>query len=258
MHGRGGFAWVYAARSESAGGTVVLKVLPPLYAGDPQLEARFRREATIAADLPHPNIVRILDVGYHGGYRYYAMPLHPHSLASLLSLRGRLDEGTAVRIGRDVAAGLARAHASNVVHRDVKPANILLGADGSAVVADFGIARSVSGHAGATGATVTIGTPEYVSPEQAQGHPVDGRSDLYSVGVVLYRTTTGTVPFRSTDWFELARMHVEEPPPRVRTRAPELSRGFERVVSRCLAKLPVDRHRSAADLVAELNALAAA
>lgn len=256
VHGRGGFAWVFAARASEGGGPVALKVLPPRYAGDARREERFRREARVAAGLHHPNVVRILDVGHADGFRYIAMPLHPHSLATALAERNKLAEASVVRIGRDVAAGLACAHDAGIVHRDVKPANILLATDGAAVIADFGIARSLSGDGVATAESVALGTPQYISPEQAQGHPVDGRSDLYSLGVVLFRAATGDVPFRSTDWFELARMHVEEPPPRVRTTAPELTRGFERIVSRCLAKHPADRFRSAADLAAELGALA--
>lgn len=258
MHGRGEFAWVFAASPESGGDAVALKVLPPHYVGNVQLEARFRREAALAADLLHPNIVRILDVGCQGGVRYFAMPLHPHSLASLLAQHGPLDERAAARIGRDVAAGLGYSHAAGLVHRDIKPANILLTTDGVAVIADFGIARSVREPPPIAGATVTFGTPYYTSPEQAQGRPVDGRSDLYSLGVVLYRATTGAVPFHSTDWFELARMHVEVPPPRLRARAPQLTADFERIVRRCLAKDPDDRYGSATDLTVALDELLAA
>jgi serine/threonine protein kinase len=254
VHGRGGFAWVFAARPTGGGDAVALKVLPP---GNARFAERFRRETRIAAALCHPNIVRILHVGQADACRYFAMPLHERSLASALEECGKLAEGTAARIGRDVAAGLACAHGAGIVHRDIKPANILLTADGTAVIADFGIAQSVSVAAAGAPATLTMGTPPYVSPEQAQGRPLDGRSDLYSLGVVLYRAAGGDVPFFSTDWFELARMHVEERPPGVRTRAPELSRGFERVVSRCLAKHPADRYRSAPEVAAALEALQA-
>jgi serine/threonine protein kinase len=254
LHGQGAYAWVFAARPAAGGESVALKVLIPRYAGDLQFEERFRREARVAADLHHPNIVRILDVGHDRGHSYFAMPLHRHSLASLIRERGKLDEASAVGIARDVAAGLAYAHGAGIIHRDIKPANILLAADGTAVIADFGIARAVTGYVTSTGANMTIGTPQYLSPEQAQGRPLDGRSDLYSLGIVLFRAATGEVPFHSTDWFELARMHVETTPPGVRTRAPELSAWFERVVRRCLAKHPDDRYGSAAALAAELAA----
>jgi serine/threonine protein kinase len=251
----GGFTWVFAAHPTSGGDPVALKILQPRYAGDAQLDAWFHREADVAARLHHPNVVRILDAGRAGGHSYIAMPLYSHSLASLIAERGRIDEATVVRIGRDVAAGLACTHAADLVHCDVKPANILLADDGTAVLADFGIARAVSRSATASGADVTIGTPQYLSPEQAQGLPLDGRSDLYSLGVALYRAATGDVPFRSTDWFELARLHVEKPAPGVRTKAPELTPRFARVVARCLAKRPEARFGSATDLMRELERL---
>ena len=212
-------------------------------------------EAHIAAALTHRSIVRILDVGREGDHSYFAMPLFGHSLASLVDGPRTVDEHTAVRIGRDVALGLAYAHERDLVHRDIKPANILLDEDGTAVITDFGIARVVSGYVTATGARLTLGTPVYVSPEQAQGHPLDGRSDLYALGITLYRATTGRPPFRATDWFELARMHVEEPPQPPRRLRPELSEWFDRVVMRCLAKSPDDRYPNALALAAELNVL---
>jgi serine/threonine-protein kinase len=131
--------------------------------------------------------------------------------------------------------------------------NILLTADGAAVIADFGIARAVSGYATATGVNMTIGTPHYVSPEQAQGRPLDGRSDLYALGVTLYKAATGELPFRSSDWFELARMHVEDPPEPPRKRRADLSRRLERIILKCLAKHPDDRYASADDLLRELG-----
>jgi len=131
--------------------------------------------------------------------------------------------------------------------------NILYRADGTAVLADFGIARAVSGYASATGVNMTIGTPHYLSPEQAQGRPLDGRSDLYALGVTLYKAATGDLPFRSTDWFELARMHVEDPPDPPRLRRPELSRRLEKVILKCLAKHPDDRYASAGEFAQEIR-----
>jgi len=140
-----------------------------------------------------------------------------------------------------------------VVHRDLKPDNILMHSDGSAVISDFGIARAVSGYVASTGVNMTIGTPHYLSPEQAQGRPVDQRADFYALGVTLYKAATGEVPFTSTDWFELARLHVEAPPPSLRKKRPELSKRFERVVMKCLAKHPDDRYADAAALLADLG-----
>jgi serine/threonine protein kinase len=144
------------------------------------------------------------------------------------------------------------AHAQGVIHRDLKPDNILLRADGSAVLTDFGIARAVSGYVASTGVNMTIGTPHYLSPEQAQGRPLDQRVDFYALGVTLFKAATGEVPFTSTDWFELARMHVEDPPPSLRKKRPELSKRFERVVRRCLAKHPDDRYRDATELLGDI------
>jgi len=256
-HAHGRYAWVFAAHPTAGGPCVALKVLNPRSAADPLVEGRFRREAEAAGGLRHPNVVRILAAGRDDGHSYFAMPMYRRSLASLLAEYGRIDERAAVRIGRDVAAGLGCAHAAGIVHRDVKPANILLDDDGTAVICDFGIARLAADAPGDPGADMTIGTPQYLSPEQAQGLPLDGRSDLYSLGTALYRAVTGDVPFRSTDWFELARMHLEAPVPAVRATAPAVGVEFERVVARCLAKRPEDRYESAEALVRELEALMA-
>src|SRR3989441_7866769 len=133
------------------------------------------------------------------------------------------------------------------------PDNILIQADGSPVISDFGIARAVSGYVASTGVNMTIGTPHYLSPEQAQGRPLDQRVDFYALGVTLYKAATGGVPFNSNDWFELARMHCEDPPPSLRRKRPDLSKRFERVVMKCLAKHPDDRYASAAELRADLD-----
>ncbi len=140
------------------------------------------------------------------------MPLYSDSLSSLIERVGPLPETRLTQIAAQVVSGLAFAHGRGIVHRDIKGDNVLLDADGTAVIADFGTAQAVSGYVTATGVNMTMGTPQYISPEQAQGRTVDGRSDLYSLGVTLYKAATGEVPFRSTDWFELARMHVEEKP----------------------------------------------
>jgi len=254
--GQGGFAWVFAGRRTADGTPVALKVLKPRYAGDQQFESRFRNEAQVASQLQHPNIVRILDIGKTGEVTYFAMDLYPGSLASRLARDGPPTEGDLMGIARDVTSALAFAHAGGIVHRDIKVDNILFTADGTAVIADFGIARAVSGYATATGVNMTIGTPHYVSPEQAQGRPLDGRSDLYALGVTLYKAATGELPFRSNDWFELARMHVEEPPEPPRNRRPDLSKRAERIILKCLAKHPDDRYASADELLAELEAVA--
>ena len=250
--GQGGFAWVFAAR-EPDGTPVAVKVLKPRYSGDAQFEARFRNESETAAQLQHPNIVRIRRVAKDSEHVLYAMDLCTDSLAARLAREGPLPEGEILRIAKDIAAALAFAHARGVIHRDLKPDNVLLHSDGSAVLTDFGIARAVSGYVASTGVNMTIGTPHYLSPEQAQGRPVDQRVDFYALGVTLYRAATGELPFVSNDWFELARLHVERPPPPLRRRHPELSKRFERMVMKCLAKHPDDRYRNGAELLADLE-----
>jgi serine/threonine-protein kinase len=254
--GEGGFAWVFAARTPD-GEAVAVKVLKPRFAGDPQLAARFRNESETAARLVHPNIIRIRGVGQDGEHVFFAMDLCPDSLGARLAREGPLPEAEVVRIAAAVARALAFAHARGVIHRDLKPGNVLLDPAGTPVLSDFGIARAVSGHAVSTGVNLTLGTPHYLSPEQAQGRPLDPRADLYALGVTLYQAATGELPFTSRDWFELARMHVEEPPPRPRRRNPRLSRRFERLVLTCLAKHPDDRHAGASELLAALDRLEA-
>ena len=254
LMGQGGFASVWEARRDD-GKSFAAKILKPRYSGDENFELRFRQESQFAANLVHPNIIHIEEVGRQGLWVYFTMDLYPASLATLLSEGALVDEPRLIAIAGDVAEALGFAHAQGVVHRDVKPDNILLGADGRAVVTDFGIARAVSGYVSATGVNMTIGTPHYLSPEQAQGRPLDGRSDIYSFGITLYRAATGDLPFKSRDWYELARMHVEEPPEAPRARRPELSRRLERIILRCLAKHPDDRYPTAAELAADLGAI---
>jgi eukaryotic-like serine/threonine-protein kinase len=253
--GQGGFAWVFAGRRTVEGTPAAVKVLKPRYAGDAQFETRFRNEAKVASELRHPNIVRILEIAKTNDLTYFAMDLYADSLASRLMRDGPLAAEALVAVARDIARALAFAHQSGIIHRDIKVDNVLFTADGRAVIADFGIARARSGYATATGVNMTIGTPHYVSPEQAQGRPLDGRSDLYALGVTLYKAATGELPFRSTDWFELARMHVEDAPAPPRSHRPDLSARFERIILRCLAKHPDDRYASADELLAELDAI---
>ena len=250
--GQGGFAWAFVGR-EADGTPVAIKVLKPRYAGDPQFESRFRNESETAAKLEHPNIIRIRSVAKTGEHVYFAMDLCADSLGARIAREGPLPEEGILRIARDIARALDFAHRQGVIHRDLKPDNVLLHSDGSAVLTDFGIARAVSGYVASTGVNMTIGTPQYLSPEQAQGRQLDPRVDFYALGVTLFKAAIGEVPFSSNDWFELARMHVEDPPPSLRKRRPELSKRFERVVMKCLAKHPDDRYQNAAELLADLE-----
>ena len=253
--GQGGFSWVFAGR-EPDGTAVAVKVLKPRFASDPSFEARFRREAETAGRLEHANIVHTRAFGKENGFIYFTMDLCADSLAARLAREGPLPEPTIIRLAQDIAQGLGFAHERGFVHRDLKPENILLGAGGQAVISDFGLARALSNYVASTGVDMTVGTPQYLSPEQAQGRPVDHRADFYALGVTLYKAASGEVPFTHPDWFELARQHVEDPAPGLRRKRPELSKRFERVVFRCLAKHPDDRYQSAAELSADLAEIA--
>ncbi len=261
--GAGGFARVYRAFDPELELDVALKVLKPELAAEPETVERFRREASTAAKLRHPNIVTVLNVGRLDepfddaprGTPYLVMDFLPSSLGRRLEERGAMPEAELARVGEDVARGLAYAHERGVVHRDVKPDNVLFAADGRAMVTDFGIARAVDATTSSVSRQVVLGTPSYFSPEQARGLPLDGRSDIYALGVTLYQAATGTLPFAGDDWYDVMRQHVEAPPPGARERAPHLSAAFEAVLLRCLAKDAADRFQSASELADALAAL---
>lgn len=242
--GSGGFAWVYKAWDPELEIPVALKILKPQYAGDPIFEQRFRREASTAARLRHPNIVKIYTVGREAEAVYFAMDFLPQGLADRLNVMTTLPESMLIRMAIDVASALGFAHREGVIHRDIKTDNILFDDHGNAVVADFGIARAVSGYADQTGTNMVVGTPQYFSPEQARGQTLDGRADLYSLGVTLFKAATGVLPFTGDDWYEIARQHVEEKPPRPRTINPTLSKDLEEIILQCLEKDPEDRFAS--------------
>lgn len=253
--GSGGFAWVYKGYDPELDIPVAIKVLKPQYAGEETFETRFRGEASTAAKLRHPNIIRILAVGREEQAVYFVMDYLPSVLDDRLRTMGTLPESLLVRMGMDVSAALAFAHREGVIHRDVKTDNILFDEHGNAVVADFGIARAVSGYVEQTGTNMVVGTPQYFSPEQARGQALDGRADIYSLGVTLFKAATGVLPFQGDDWYEIARQHVEDPAPRPRSLNPALSRPTERIILKCLEKSPDDRYPSGDALYTELALL---
>jgi serine/threonine-protein kinase len=253
--GTGGFAWVYRGYDPQLDIPVAVKILRPQYAGDDTFESRFRREASIAARLRHPNIIRIIEVGQDEAAVYFVMDYLQHGLVSRLRVMETLPESMLVRLGMDVANALAFAHRAGVIHRDIKADNILFDEHGNAIVADFGIARAVTSMVDQTGTNMVVGTPQYFSPEQARGLALDGRSDIYSLGVTLFRAATGRVPFEGADWYEIARLHVEEPPPEPRALNPAISPELSALILRCLAKSPDDRFASAEELHEALAAL---
>jgi serine/threonine protein kinase len=195
--GVGGMASVYLADDRVLQRQVAVKVLSPVYAQDPSFVERFRREARTAARLSHPNIVAVFDSGSDAEQHYLVMEYVPgQSLAELLARQGRLAPQRAAELAVEVCAALAAAHAQGLVHRDIKPGNVLVGPNGRVKVTDFGIAKAAVA-ATVTGSGMVLGTAAYLSPEQAQGGPVDARSDLYGLGCVLYELLTGTPPFGS-------------------------------------------------------------
>ena len=250
--GRGGMSIVYRAIERELEREVALKVLPISLAGDGQMVERFLREARTAARLEHPHVVPIWRVGRAGGVPFIAMKLvHGPTLGDLLANRGALPGAQVRRILVETASALAHAHGCGVVHRDIKPDNILLEPDGRALVTDFGIARATrEGRLTASG--TAIGTPRYMSPEQARARPVDGRSDLYALGVVAYECLVGHVPFDGPDPVGILLAHVEQPVPVPTLHDPE-ARALWPVVERLLAKHPDDRFEDARALLTALG-----
>ena len=253
--GRGGMATVYLARDSRHGRLVALKVLRPELAVTLGSE-RFLREIQVSARLTHPHILALYDSGESDGLLYYVMPyIEGESLRQRLSRETRLPVTEVVKLGREVADALDYAHSRGVIHRDVKPENILLGA-GHAIVSDFGIARalSVAGVAHATVEGVLIGTPTYMSPEQANGDPdIDGRSDIYSLGCVLFEALAGTVPFVGSSTQVVLVRRLTEVAPRLRSIDPVIPPALEAVVAQALATHPADRFATAAELSGALE-----
>jgi len=236
--------------------TVAIKVLKPFLMGDPAFLERFRREARVAANLTHPNIVTIYEVGEDQGLQFIAMQYLPgRDLRRILQDEGTLPLARVATIVTQVAAALDYAHTRGLVHRDVKPSNIIVDDEGHATLTDFGLVRAVEG----TGLTTTgavLGTPEYMSPEQAEGKDVSAASDIYSLGVVAYEMLAGQAPFTGKSTPAVLHAHVYETPPPLRERRRELPKEIETVVGRALAKQPADRYPSAAELAAALRQMA--
>jgi eukaryotic-like serine/threonine-protein kinase len=252
--GRGGMGVVYLAREVRLDRPVAIKLLPPSKTADPRLRERFLREARTAAKLSHPNVIPIHAVEEIGEFVFFAMAfVEGETLTERVRRRGPLPPSEAARVLRDVAWALAYAHGQGVVHRDVKPDNILLEqTTGRVLVADFGIAGVVAG-AGALAAGEVVGTPEFMSPEQALGEAVDARSDLYSLGIVGYFALSGTLPFEAPKATEVLAKQVTEPAPPLATTAPLVPRRLAQAIDRCLAKDPAERPDGTAALAEQLG-----
>lgn len=253
--GGGGMAIIYKARDNILNRLVSVKILRPEYTCDGDFVKRFRREAQAVASLSHPNIVSIYDVGQEDEVYYLVMEyIEGDNLKNLIREKGALPPEQAVEIARQVSEALQHAHGNNIVHRDVKPQNILITKDGRAKLTDFGIARE------ATTATLTqtdtiVGSVHYLSPEQARGETAGPRSDIYSLGVVLYEMVTGALPFQGDTPIGVALKHIQESPPSPSSINPAVSPVLEKIINRAMAKFPVDRFAMAKDLATDLERL---
>jgi hypothetical protein len=250
--GVGGMASVYLAIQESLDREVALKVMSPALAANEEFTERFLKEGRITAKLSHENLVRVFDIGQSGSVYYLAAEYIPGG-----TLRDKMQEGLSIAetldIVRDIAEGLDYAHEKGFVHRDVKPGNVLFKANGTAVLADFGIAKSMDSKTMATQIGNSIGTPHYMSPEQARAEKVDGRSDLYALGAVLFELLTGTPPYDASDPFTIALMHVTHPLPVLKGDVAWL----QPLIERLMAKSADDRYRTGAEFVVACEKLLA-
>src|SRR5829696_911121 len=250
--GSGGMADVYCAEDIQLGREVALKLLYRRFAEDAEFVERFRREASSAAGLQHPNVVQVFDRGEWDGTYYIAMEyLAGRNLKQVVRDHGSLDPALAADIVLQILKAARFAHRRGVVHRDIKPHNVIVDDDGRAKVTDFGIARAGASDMTETGSI--MGTAQYLSPEQAQGHPVDARSDLYSIGVLLYELLTGVVPFDADSPVTIALKQVSEEPLPPSQLNPAISPQLEDVVIRALQKDPAYRYADADEFIAALE-----
>src|SRR5918997_2815064 len=250
--GSGGMAEVYCAEDQQLGRRVALKLLYRRFAEDDQFVERFRREASSAAGLQHAGIVGIFDRGEWDGTYYIAMEfIEGRTLKEIIRERGPAPPEAAIDVALQILRAVRFAHRHGVIHRDIKPHNVLIDADGRVKVTDFGIARAGASDMTETGSI--MGTAQYLSPEQAQGRPVDARADLYAIGIVLYELLTGRVPFDADSPVTVALMQVNEAPPPPRAIVPEIPPSLDAVVLRALEKDPARRFSDADEFIAALE-----
>src|SRR5512142_381293 len=255
--GSGGMSTVYRALDETLQRQVAIKLMNREVATDSDQLERFRREARAVAQLSHPHVVGVIDAGEDEGRPYIVFEyVEGETLKERIRRMGRLPIAEAVAYAVEIARALGAAHARHIVHRDVKPQNVLIDEEGSAKVTDFGIARTLDEECLTADGRV-LGTTDYVSPEQALGQPVTGQSDLYSLGVVLYEMLTGEVPFKGESQVAVAMKHVREELPDVQALRPEVSASLAAVVDRATAKDLHERYRSDEELIADLESVLA-
>ncbi len=255
--GEGGMASVYRGYQPNLDREVAIKVLPPAYAADPGFVERFKLEARAMARLAHPHIVTIHDAGEELGRLYIVMAYVPGG--TLKQRMGQpMDVRSVVPVIKDVASALSYAHERGIVHRDVKPVNVLIDNDGRAILSDFGIVKIMSASEGLTRVGAGVGTPEYMSPEQCRGGAVDTRADIYALGVMVYEMLTGHTPFEADNYTALAHAHVYEPVPALTRLNPRISPAVQAVVMKALAKEPSYRYQQASDMAISLEQAVAA
>ncbi len=253
--GSGGMSSVFKARDRLLDRNVALKILHEHHLEDAEYVERFRREARAVAQLSHPNIVTVIDRGEADGRQFIVFEyVDGENLKELLDREGPLPVAEALELASGIARALSFAHEHGLVHRDVKPQNVLLNGDGRPKVTDFGIARSLDVQKGVTQTGTVLGTSNYIAPEQASGERVDAQTDVYSLGVVLFELLTGQVPFEGENFVAVAMQHINEPAPSVRERRGDVPPRVEAAVDRALAKDPRDRYPSMAAFAAELEA----
>jgi hypothetical protein len=251
--GSGGMSTVYLARDETLDRPVAVKVMHREMSEQPDQLERFRQEARAVAKLTHPNVVSVIDAGEDGGHPYIVFEyVKGETLKQRIARVGALDTQEAIAYAIEVARGLSVAHARNMVHRDIKPQNVLIDEEGRAKLTDFGISRQLE-QDGMTATGRVLGTTDYVAPEQAMGRGADPRSDIYSLGVVLYEMLVGQVPFHADSQVGVAMKHVNEELPDVQRRRPEASAAVALVVERATAKSPAERYQSIAEMIDDLE-----
>jgi len=251
--GQGGMADVYEAEDTRMGRRVALKLLPLSFARDDERLKRFEKEIRASAALDHPHIVSVFDVGEIDGQTFYTMSLLTGGDLKRRISSKPLDPKSVIKIISDLGDALQFAHSNGFIHRDVKPENILFGSDGRVVLTDFGITKAIGSDTHMTAAGLSIGTPHYMSPEQARGLEIDGRADLYSLGVVFYECLTGHTPYEAQDSFALGIRHINDPVPEL----PEELNRLQPIVDRFMAKDPEDRYQSSEEIKRDFAALQA-
>ena len=252
--GEGGMSVVYKAKDRLLNRYVAIKILRPEFIKDEQFVENFRKESQAAAGLSHPNIVNVYDVGKEGNIHFIVMELiDGKSLSQVIEEKGKLDYKEAISIAKQVASALSLAHKNQIIHRDVKPHNILITSSGTAKLADFGIARAVSKASIAEGSEKIMGSVHYFSPEQARGAYIDERSDLYSLGIVLYEMLTGKVPFDGDNPISIALMHINNTIPSVSESVKGIPPQLEKVIEKATDKYQTNRYKSAEEIIEDLD-----